>query len=233
MLSTVTDLDLRLIRVFLAIVDAGGVSAAQDVLGVGQSTISSQLATLETRLDFRLCERGRGGFRLTAKGQRFARLARGALTSLNNFTAEARNMHRQLVGSLTLGLIGNATLEQNGLIARAIARFRQRDEAVRLSLLIRGPRELEELILKDEMQVAVGYFLHRVPMLDYATLFQERQVAYCGAGHALAARAGSLGPATWPSRTGPGAPIRCPRPPSRACRAALPPRPTTWRPPRC
>ena len=67
-------------------------------------------------------------------------------------------MHRQLVGSLTLGLIGNATLEQNGLIARAIARFRQRDEAVRLSLLIRGPRELEELILKDEMQVAVGYF---------------------------------------------------------------------------
>ena len=194
MLSTVTDLDLRLIRVFLAIVDAGGVSAAQDVLGVGQSTISSQLATLETRLDFRLCERGRGGFRLTAKGQRFARLARGALTSLNNFTAEARNMHRQLVGSLTLGLIGNATLEQNGLIARAIARFRQRDEAVRLSLLIRGPRELEELILKDEMQVAVGYFLHRVPMLDYATLFQERQVAYCGAGHALAARAGSLGP---------------------------------------
>ena len=54
MLSTVTDLDLRLIRVFLAIVDAGGVSAAQDVLGVGQSTISSQLATLETRLDFRL-----------------------------------------------------------------------------------------------------------------------------------------------------------------------------------
>ena len=59
MLSTVTDLDLRLIRVFLAIVDAGGVSAAQDVLGVGQSTISSQLATLETRLDFRLCERGR------------------------------------------------------------------------------------------------------------------------------------------------------------------------------
>ena len=207
MLSTVTDLDLRLIRVFLAIVDAGGVSAAQDVLGVGQSTISSQLATLETRLDFRLCERGRGGFRLTAKGQRFARLARGALTSLNNFTAEARNMHRQLVGSLTLGLIGNATLEQNGLIARAIARFRQRDEAVRLSLLIRGPRELEELILKDEMQVAVGYFLHRVPMLDYATLFQERQVAYCGAGHAGGPRRqpgrGDVAESDWTWRTYP------------------------------
>ncbi|CAB3720776.1 LysR family transcriptional regulator [Achromobacter kerstersii] len=192
MLSQVSDLDLRLIRVFIAIVDAGGVSAAQDMLGVGQSTISSQLATLETRLDFKLCERGRGGFRLTAKGQRFEKLARGALASLNTFSAEARNMHRQLVGDLTLGLIGNATMAHNVRIGQAIERFRQRDEAVRLSVLIRGPRELEELLLKDDMQVAVGYFLHRVPMLDYTPLFQERQVAYCGATHPLAPRAGRV-----------------------------------------
>ncbi|WP_448869073.1 LysR family transcriptional regulator, partial [Delftia acidovorans] len=56
MLHTVSDLDLRLLRVFLAIVDAGGVSAAQASLGVGQSTLSSQLSTLETRLGFSLCE---------------------------------------------------------------------------------------------------------------------------------------------------------------------------------
>lgn len=208
MLSQVSDLDLRLIRVFIAIVDAGGVSSAQDMLGVGQSTISSQLATLETRLDFKLCERGRGGFRLTAKGQRFEKLARGALAQLNTFSAEARNMHRQLVGDLTLGLIGNATMAHNVHIGRAIERFRQRDEAVRLSVLIRGPRELEEMLLKDEMQVAVGYFLHRVPMLDYTPLFQERQVAYCGATHPLAARAGrvtveDVADADWTWRTYP------------------------------
>src|SRR2546427_2329542 len=43
------------------------------------------------------------------------------------------------------------------------SRFRQRDEAVRLSVLVRGPRELEEMLLRDELQVAVGYFLHRAP----------------------------------------------------------------------
>lgn len=192
MLSNISDLDLRLIRVFLSIVDAGGVSAAQALLGVGQSTISSQLATLETRLGFTLCERGRGGFRLSAKGQRFDRLARRALASLDDFSAQARNMHRQLVGDLTLGLIGNATMAQNARIGHAIEKFRRRDEAVRLSVLIRGPRELEELILKDEMQVAIGYFLHRAPMLDYTPLFQERQLAYCGATHPLAACAGRV-----------------------------------------
>ena len=70
MLHTVSDLDLRLLRVFLAIVDAGGVSAAQASLGVGQSTLSSQLSTLETRLGFSLCERGRGGFRLIVQRMR-------------------------------------------------------------------------------------------------------------------------------------------------------------------
>lgn len=208
MLHTVSDLDLRLLRVFLAIVDAGGVSAAQAMLGVGQSTLSSQLATLETRLGFSLCERGRGGFRLTAKGQRFVDLSRAALQGLEGFSAQARNMHRQLVGSLAIGLIGNAPMEYNVLMGRAIERFRQRDEAVRLSLLVRGPRELEEMLLRDEIQVAVGYFLHRVPALEYTMLFRERQVAYCSATHPFAARAGRIGvqeaaEADWTWRTYP------------------------------
>ncbi|AEF88524.1 transcriptional regulator, LysR family [Delftia sp. Cs1-4] len=208
MLHTVSDLDLRLLRVFLAIVDAGGVSAAQASLGVGQSTLSSQLSTLETRLGFSLCERGRGGFRLTAKGRRFVDMARTALQGLEGFSAQARNMHRQLVGSLAIGLIGNAPMEYNALMGRAIQRFRQRDEAVRLSVLVRGPRELEEMLLRDELQVAVGYFLHRAPALEYTLLFSERQVAYCSASHPFAARAGRIGAqeageADWTWRTYP------------------------------
>lgn len=192
MLNTVSDLDLRLIRVFLSIVDAGGLSAAQATLDVGQSTLSSQLATLEIRLGFRLCQRGRGGFRLTAKGERFVQLARRLMHSLGDFSAEARNMDRQLVGSLQVGLIGHAPMSQNVRIGQAIALFRQRDEAVRLSLLVRGPGELEELLVGGQVHVAVGYFWHRVPTLEYTPLFVERQIACCGSSHALAARAGQV-----------------------------------------
>jgi len=192
MLTTVSDLDLRLIRVFLAIVDAGGLSAAQVSLNVGQSTLSSQLATLETRLGFTLCERGRGGFRLTTKGERFVLLAQRLVYSLNDFSAEARNMDRQLVGALTVGLIGHAPMHQNVHIGQAIARFRQRDEAVRFSVLVRAPGELEVLLVGGQIQVAVGYFWHRVPTLDYTPLFVERQIAYCSPSHPLAMRAGEV-----------------------------------------
>lgn len=94
MLGNLSTLDLRLIRVFLAVTDAGGVSAAQSVLNVGQSTISAQLSSLETRLGYRLCERGRSGFKLTPKGERFYAMSRKLLTALDDFGIAARHMDR-------------------------------------------------------------------------------------------------------------------------------------------
>jgi DNA-binding transcriptional LysR family regulator len=185
MLNNLSDLDLRLIRIFHAVVDAGGLTPAQSTLNIGQSTISTQLAVLETRLGFRLCDRGRAGFRLTAKGERFALLSRKLMSNFDDFTAEVRNMDHQLVGTLNIGMLGQTSIHQSALVGNAIARFRQRHEAVRFAVTIRTPRELEEKLLADEVQVAVGYFGHRVVQLEYTALFMERQVAYCGASHPL------------------------------------------------
>ncbi len=41
--------DLRLLRVFVAVVEARGFTAAQTVLNVGASTISNHISALETR----------------------------------------------------------------------------------------------------------------------------------------------------------------------------------------
>jgi LysR family transcriptional regulator, transcriptional activator for bauABCD operon len=192
MFTSLSDLDLRLIRVFLAIVDAGGLSSAQATLNVGQPTISTQLATLEARLGYRLCERGRGGFALTARGAQFVDACRTLLTAIENFDSTARNVGRKLVGTLTLGIIGNTSVSANARISEAIARFRERDASVHLSVLVRSPGELEEMILADRIQMAIGYFWHRVPSLDYREIFSEDQLAYCSRAHPLFARAGKL-----------------------------------------
>lgn len=185
MLNTLSDLDLRLIRLFLAVVDAGGLTPAQSTLGVGQPTISTQLAALETRLGFRLCERGRAGFRLTAKGARFAEAARRLVAMVNEFAAEARQLDRQLVGQLHIGLIGHTSTVQTVRLSEAIARFCRRSQAVRFSVSVRPPGELEERLLANDMQLAVGYFWHRIPQLEYTQLFAEHQAAYCGRAHPL------------------------------------------------
>lgn len=194
MLNNVFDLDLRLIRVFLAVADSHGVSAAQARLNVGQSTISAQLTTLETRLGFRLCERGRAGFRLTAKGEKFAASARRMMDALDEFGLEARNLDKRLAGTLAIGLIGHTPARHNQRLSQAIGRFRQRDEAVRIELLVRTPAELEELLLNGGIQLAIGYFWRRVGALQYAPLMNERQVAYCAPPHPLFTREGEVDP---------------------------------------
>ncbi|MFC0399203.1 LysR family transcriptional regulator [Paraburkholderia rhizosphaerae] len=206
--ALMTDLDLRLIRVFLAIVDAGGVSSAQATLNIGQSTISTQLATLETRLGYRLCERGRSGFNLSARGEQFADAARTLLAAVDTFSAQARSVGRKLVGTLAIGMIGHTPMSASARISDAIARFRLRDESVRFAILIRSPGELEQLLLRDRIQVGIGYFWHRVPSLEYRELFTEDQFAYCAKGHPLFARAGRIAPAEaaqhpWASRSYP------------------------------
>ncbi|KVE34277.1 LysR family transcriptional regulator [Burkholderia sp. TSV86] len=208
MFGNLTDLDLRLIRVFIAVADAGGVSVAQSALNVSQPTISTQLSTLETRVGFRLCERGRSGFRLTTKGERFYALAKKLYEAVDAFSSEARHMDKTLVGTLSVGLIGHTPVSQNARISDAIARFRRRDEAVRFVISVRPPGELEERLLSGNVQIAVGYFWHRVPTLEYTPLFIERQVAYCGRGHPLFRRAGRIDPSSvadfeWAWRTYP------------------------------
>jgi DNA-binding transcriptional LysR family regulator len=192
MLHNLSDLDLRLLRVFLSVVDANGISAAQATLNVSQSTISAQLATLEARLGFRLCERGRAGFRLTPKGAQFAHASRQLMERITNFCLDARQMERKLVGSLSIGMIGHAAISANARLSNAIARFRARDEAVTLSIRILSPGMLEEELINGRLNVGIGYFWHRIAGLKYAPLYTERQVAYCGRGHPLFARGDNL-----------------------------------------
>jgi DNA-binding transcriptional LysR family regulator len=67
-----------------------------------------------------------------------------------------------------------------------------RDQAVKLTIIVRSPIELEERLLGGQLDVAIGYFWHRVPTLQFTPLFIERQVAYCSKSHPVFAKAGSL-----------------------------------------
>ena len=60
LLGNVTDNDLRLLRVFRAVVACGGFAAAELELNINRSTISRHIKDLETRLGVTLCRRGRG-----------------------------------------------------------------------------------------------------------------------------------------------------------------------------
>lgn len=185
MLSQVRDLDLHLLRLFITVVECGGFSAAQGALRIGQSTISTQMAKLETRLGYRLCERGKAGFRLTPKGELVLQATRRLFASIDQFKGETQGMADTLLGELSIGLseaLDSHVLER---VANAIGNFRKRRQAVQIELISAMPAELERRLLQDQLHLAIGYFSGHQQTLNYQPLFDEQQRLYCAKGHPL------------------------------------------------
>ena len=185
MLSQVRDLDLQLLRLFVCVVECGGFSAAQGELGIGQSTISTQMAKLETRLGYRLCERGKAGFRLTPKGEQLLAATRKLFMALELFKGEAQGMADKLLGELRIGLSEALDAQILERLGQALGRFRQRNQDVQIELFSAMPAELERRLLQDQLHLAIGYFSGQQHALDYQPLFSEQQRLYCGKDHPL------------------------------------------------
>ncbi|WP_420232489.1 LysR family transcriptional regulator [Pseudomonas sp. ABY48] len=185
MLRNVTDMDLRLLRIFSVVVKCGGFTAAQAELNMGQSNISTQISSLEKRLGYRICERGKGGFRLTEKGQRIHAASSALFGALDAFRNEAQDLSGRLVGDLYLGLADNIATLPTARIHAAIARFYQREHDVHLHISVNSPTELEMAVIDGHLDMAISYFSRPLPTLKYQPLYKENIGVFCGQNHPL------------------------------------------------
>jgi len=188
--------DLRLLKVFDAVVRHGGLAAAQSELNVSLSTISNHVTALEERLGLQLCQRGRGGFRLTEKGGLALAAIQRLLHGLDDFSADMGALRGQLVGELKIGLLDSVVTDPNSKIHEAIRRFRQRPNSVTFCLFQEQPQVLQEKILGDIFHLGIGSTPHKISGLEYEFLYREHHSLYCGRGHQLYLHAGEGIPAS-------------------------------------
>ncbi|MEP9315839.1 LysR family transcriptional regulator [Pseudomonas sp. LABIM340] len=185
MLRNFTDLDLRLLRIFASVVKCGGFTAAQAELNMSQSNISMHIGSLEKRLGYRLCERGKGGFRLTAKGQRILEASQTMFDAIGLFRDQAQALSGQLVGELYLGLADNVTTLPQARFDETLAAFHGREHDVQLNLYVNSPTELELAVIDGQLDLAISYFSRTRPTLDYLPLYTEEIGVFCGERHPL------------------------------------------------
>ena len=183
MLQQVSDIDLRLLQVFLTVVRCGGFAAAQPILNIGQPTISEHMNRLETRIGVRLCERGRGGFRLTEPGQQVHQAALRLFTSVEDFRHEISDVDKQLRGKLNIGIIDNTITNTASPLPLAIHRFNQRASQVQIQIEVKSPLEMGQSVLHGRLHAAIGPYPLHISGLDYSPLFEEKQYLYCSNSH--------------------------------------------------
>lgn len=184
-LSRLHESDIRLLRVFSTIVECGGFSQAQIELNVSQSTISTQMSNLETRIGKRLCERGRTGFKLTDAGEHVYQSAQKMFASMRDFVVEVNESQKQLKGELHLGVADNTTTNPESHLAEAIAQYHKLAPDVTIKLTVDSATGLESKTLDGILHLAIGFFPHRIPSLRYDKLFREYHELYCGSRHPL------------------------------------------------
>ncbi|PAU54324.1 LysR family transcriptional regulator [Pseudomonas sp. PIC25] len=184
-LAQVSDFDIRLLKLFRTVVDCGGFSAAESVLGIGRSAISQQMSDLEQRVGLRLCQRGRAGFALTEEGREVYQASQQLLSALETFRTEVNGLHRQLRGELNIGLTDNLVTVPHMRITHALARLKERGPEVRIQIRMIPPSEVEQGVLDGRLHVGVVPQAGALSGLEYAPLYDERSQLYCAVGHPL------------------------------------------------
>ena len=183
MIGRLSDLDLRLLRIFVAVVESGGFSLASARLNVAESTISSHMADLEKRLGMRLCERGRSGFRLTDDGEEVYRATTELLEDASRCRDRLAALRSDLGGTLKFGLPDAIVTNAKAGIIQCLQHYCKRAPEISLQLHILSPRELEHGVINGSLHLAVTPEHRRVSGLDYVPLFIEHNYLYCGREH--------------------------------------------------
>lgn len=183
--NALSDVDLRLLRVFHAVVQANGFSAAEQTLGMTQATISTHMRQLEDRLGLRLCERGRGGFFLTDAGRQVQSAMLDLFGGIERFQGAVADARGELSGDLTFGTVDAMMTNRHFNLEKAVASFAGRAPRVRLTIDIGAPQDLLRGVLTGRYQVALVPTDQPPAQTTAVDVFQERQNLYCGRGHPL------------------------------------------------
>ena len=184
-LGQLSDMDIRLLRVFKSVVECGGMAAAELELNIGTSTVSRHIKDLETRLGLTLCRRGRAGFALTAEGQQIYGETLRLLAGADAFRASVDEIHRHMGGQLNIAAFDKTASNPHARLGRAIALFSELAPEVNLHLYVAPLNAIERGVIDGQFQVGVIPGHRNSDSLIYDELFDETMQLYCGAQHAL------------------------------------------------
>jgi LysR family cyn operon transcriptional activator len=174
--------DLRHLRYFVAVADAGGFSKAAARLRVSQPALWRQVRQLEQDLGVRLFERLGRHVRITGQGEDLLAQGRDLLARAESLGERARAFGAGRTGVLRLG----ATPQTLESLAGFLARWGRSSPGVSLRLIEDGGTQLLERLEAGELHLALT--LAGDPRFRGRLLFPIRLLAVIPAGHRLVRR---------------------------------------------
>ncbi|BAJ03614.1 LysR family transcriptional regulator [Shewanella violacea] len=181
--KTVTEYDLRLLRIFRTVVENGGFSASEAELGVTRSTISVHMSNLESRMKLKLCSRGRGGFALTEDGQTVYHACIELFDSLNDFSRLVNGLGEELSGELIILCAEQLDSHMQLKLAEVVKKIHKAQPQLHLVLDNEALKHIEKCLLKEKVHIGLLPSYQQVEGLDYQTIYSEPIYLCCSHSH--------------------------------------------------
>ena len=188
LLGRVSDVDIRLLRVFRSVAACRGLTAAERELNIGRSTISRHLTDLEVRLGVKLCDRGPAGFALTHEGKRVLDASSGLFSAINSFQASVDDVHRRLTGHLSVALFDKTVTNPEARLPRTLQKFDDVAPKVTIEIHVEPANEIESGVLNGRFHLGIIPTQRQAIGMDYFPLYAEQMYLHCGHGHPLFGR---------------------------------------------
>lgn len=178
-------MELRHLRYFVAIAEAGTMARAAEQVFVTQSTLSHQLAQLEEEVGCLLFERIGRNLRLSDAGRELLGHARGVLAQVEEGKRAVMNARTLAAGSLRVGVIHTFV---TGLIPQVAAAFVKAYPDVSLHVAELTALEIEAQVADGVLDLGVAFFPPASDAVMGEHLFDDVLLLAVPASHTLAAR---------------------------------------------
>lgn len=177
--------DLKSLAVFLAVAEHRGFAGAQKALHLSQSAISFHIRSLEERLGFVVCHRGRQGFELTDHGVIAYERAKSLLAGVDDFESEMGELRRTVIGSLRVGIVDNTISDTSLGFPDIIRAFLRKNRQAKLGITVDSPERLVTRIANGELHICIMPQTNPLDDLQYRPIYTEEHRVYCGKHHPL------------------------------------------------
>lgn len=179
-----TEKDLKSLRVFISVAEAGGFSIAEKKLSMSKASISRHIREIEEKLGVQLCERGPSGFKLTESGLLVIKKANTALKALDNIKTEVDELQGILSGVLVIGVVEHILTNPQCHLSSAIAKFTEAAPHVKLELIVLNHNQLNRALSERTIQIGIRGQFHENSRFNYQFLFIEKHKLYTSASSA-------------------------------------------------
>jgi len=177
--------EIRQLRYFLEVADAGSFSRAAKRLGVSQPAVSQQLRDLETGVRAVLLQRRGKRTSLTPAGLLFQEHARAILRQIDQSLQELGGEPGELHGTLRVGVIPYLDV---ALMPKLLGLFSGEHPGIDLSVLEISSTEIEKELEEGRMDVGLGWVTRHSPNLRYEHLGNDQFTVVVAATHPWAKR---------------------------------------------